>query len=117
MAWCFTTKSGGVWVFQGVERLMFEAPPRSPTPHELIDRAFMDAQVGAPTAVLDFVLVPLPALQEVDPQVGMGYMERHVTDKAQPVVQTRLGGVPIVRSDASGLRGRRHLLAQGGMGT
>ena len=52
-------------VFQCVERLIFDAPPCSPTPHELIDRAFIDAQVGDPTEVLDCVLAPLPALQEV----------------------------------------------------
>src|SRR5919205_1188640 len=102
-------------IFQGVERLIFDAPPCSPTPHELIDRTFIDAQVGAPTAVLDGVLVPLPALQEVDPQVGMGGIERHITAKAKPVAQTRLGGIPIVVSDASGLLGRRHLGEQGSM--
>ena len=40
-------------VFQRVERLIFNAPPRSPTPHELIDRAFIDAQVSDPTEMLD----------------------------------------------------------------
>src|SRR5678815_4620124 len=100
-------------VFQGVECLIFDAPPCSSTPHELIDCAFIDAQVSDPTEVLDCVLVPLPALQEVDPQVGMGCIERHVTDKPKPVAQTCPGGVAIVMRDASGLLGRRHLLKQG----
>ena len=54
-------------VFQRVERLIFNAPPRSSAPHELIHRAFIDPQVGDPTKVLDLVLNLLPTLQEVDP--------------------------------------------------
>ena len=45
----------------------------------------------------------------------MGGIERHVTDKAKPVAQTRLGGISIVVSDASGLLGRRHLCEQDSM--
>ena len=86
--------------------------PRAPAPHELRHRAFIDPQVSDPTAVLDVVLVPL---QAVGPQVGLGGLEWHVTDKPKPVAQTRLGVVPIILRDASGLLGRRHLLEHGGM--
>src|SRR5215471_3078613 len=85
-------------VFQRVERLIFDAPPRSSASHELIHRAFVDTQVGDPTKVLDLVLglVPLPALQKVDPEVSMRFIERHVTDKTKPLVDTRLRVVAIV---------------------
>jgi hypothetical protein len=102
-------------VFQGVERLIFHAPPRSPTPHELIDRAFLDAEVGDPAQVLDLVPVPLPALQEVDPKVHIGLIERQIIDKPTQMAQPCLGVISIVIRDASSVLGRRDVLEQGRM--
>src|SRR5262250_136890 len=97
-------------VFQRIERLIFDFPPRSPAPHELIDGAFMDAKVGDPAEMLDLVLVSLPALDEVDPQLGIGCIEGHVTDKAKAMVDTCFLVVTIVVGDLPGLLSRRHLL-------
>src|SRR5687767_6229134 len=104
-------------VFQRVERLIFNAPPCAPTPHELINRALIDAQVGNPTKVLDRVLglVPLPALQKVDPQVGIGFIERHGTNKAKAMMETRPCIVSIVIGDSPSPLSRRHVLKQVGM--
>ena len=45
----------------------------------------------------------------------MRFIERHVTDKAKPVTQTRIGVVPVVIGDTSRLLSRLHLLEQIGM--
>jgi len=87
-------------VFQCIQRLIFDFPPHSCAPHELINRALSHAQVGHPTEVLDLVPIPLPTLQEVDPQVRMGLIERHVTDKPKSMRETGLGVVPVVIGDA-----------------
>ena len=102
-------------VFQRIERLIFNAPPRSTTPHDLIHRAFIDPQVGDPTEMLHLVAVPLPTLQEVDPQIGIGLIERQVTDKAKPMAQTRFGIIAIIIGHAPRLLRRRDLLEQVGM--
>src|SRR2546429_7181516 len=104
-------------IFQRIECLIFDAPPRSPAPHELIPGAFIDAQVGDPAKVLDRVPVSLPTLQEVDPQIGMRFIERHVTDKAKPVAQTRLAVLPIAIPDAARSPGRRPALQPAAMVT
>jgi hypothetical protein len=49
-------------VFERIERLIFDAPPRSPASHELIHGAFIDAQVGDPAKVLDLAITGFPAL-------------------------------------------------------
>jgi hypothetical protein len=53
---------------QRVERFIFDAPPSSRPLHDTVNRALVDAQVGDPTAMLDFALYRLPALDEVDSQ-------------------------------------------------
>ena len=95
-----------------VERLIFDAPSRPPAPHQPIDGAFIDAQIGDPTKVLDRVCgrIPLPTLQEVDPQIGIGCIERHITDKAKPMGETRVLVLTIVVGHSPGLLSRRHLL-------
>src|SRR5713101_7197529 len=102
-------------VFQRIERLILDAAPRSPAPHELIHGAFGHAEVGDPAKVLNLVPVPLPALQEVDPEVHIGLIERHITDKPKPMAQTCLGVIPIIIGDAPSLLGRRYMLEQGSM--
>src|SRR5688500_7206692 len=73
-------------VFQRVERLIFNAPARSRPLHEAINRALIDAQVRDPTEMLGFALDRFPALDEVDPQGGIRFIERHIRDKTKPMV-------------------------------
>ena len=102
-------------VFQRIERLILDAPPRAPAPHELIHRAFGHAEVSDPAKVLALIPIPLPALQEVDPEVHIGFIERHITDKPKPMAQTCLGVLPIIIGDAPSVLGRRHVREQGRM--
>ena len=91
--WNFPSISSLLWrgtirtvaAHQRIERLMLDAPPRSPAPHELLHGAFGHAEVGDPAQVLNLVPVPLPALQAVDPEVSMGRIERPITDKPTPM--------------------------------
>ena len=48
-------------IFQRIEGLIFDLPPRPPTAHEGIDIAFAHPQVSHPTEVLDLVLRPSPS--------------------------------------------------------
>ena len=102
-------------VCQRLAWLIFHTPPRSSAPHALRHGALGEGQVGDPTAVVDLALDGFPALQEGAPQIGMGGIERHVTEKAKPVVETRRGIVPVVRGDASGALGCRDMREQRGM--
>ena len=78
-------------IFQRIERFIFDAPPRSGTLHEPINRALVDAQVGHPTEMLDFALYRFPTLNEVDPQRSIRCVERHPTDQAKPMVNPLFG--------------------------
>lgn len=102
-------------VFQCIARLILDAPPRSPAPHKLVHGAFTHAKIGDPATVLDGIPVPLPALQEVDPEVTIGLIEWHITDKPKPMAQPRLGVIPIIIDDAPSLLGRRDVREQVGM--
>jgi hypothetical protein len=100
---------------QRVERLLCEAPPRSPASHDRIHGACVHAQVGDPTAMWHLVPVPLPTRQAVAPQVRMGRLEWQVPDTPTPLAPTRLGIVSIIIGDAARGLGCRHGLAQGGL--
>jgi hypothetical protein len=106
-------------VFQRVARLVFDAPPCPTTPHQLIPRALIDAQVGDPADVLARVAVrvPLPALQAVDQQVRIGVVERHITDNPQALAETRGLVMAIVLGHLASSLGGGHLLEQGGLVT
>src|SRR5215475_10386617 len=104
-------------VFERIDRLIFDPPPRSPASHNLIHRAFGHAEVGDPTEVLDLAMDGFPALQKVDPEVGIGCIEWYVTHKTKVLVHTSLRVLSIIRGDTSGLLRCRHLLEQEGMVT
>ena len=53
-------------VFQRIECLIFNAPPRSPASHDLINGPLVHTQIGDPTKVLDLASDSFPALQKVD---------------------------------------------------
>src|ERR671911_1222150 len=81
-------------ILQRIERLIFDAPARPCPLHEPIHRAFVDTQIGHPTEMLDFTIRRrLPALDEIDPQVWIGGIERQVRDTTKPMVNV---GVMIV---------------------
>src|SRR5215813_4758438 len=92
-----------------------DAPPCSSAPHELIHRAFVDAQVRHPAEMLDLVSVPLPALQKIDAQVSIGLIERHIPYEPKPVAQPCLGILPVVREHPSSSFGCGYVLKHVGM--
>src|SRR5215467_4580335 len=83
-------------IFQRVERFICDAPPRSRPLHDAVHGALVDAQVGDPTAMLDFALHRLPALEEVDAQWGMGRIEWHPTDKAKAMVHPLVAVLTVI---------------------
>src|SRR5262249_58272902 len=97
-------------IFQRIEGLIFDAPPRSPASHELIHGAFVDAQVRHPAEMLDLVSVPLPALQKIDAQVSIGLIERHIPYEPKRVAQPCLGILPVVREHPSSSFGCGYVL-------
>jgi hypothetical protein len=103
-------------IFQRIERLIFDAPASPRPPHELIHRAFVDAQIRHPTEMLHFAFGSrLPALDEMDPQVLIGGIERHVADKTKPMVNPGFVVFTIIIGHPTRLLGLRHLLEQKGM--
>jgi hypothetical protein len=100
-------------VFQRIERLIFDAPARPCPPHELIHGAFVDAQICHPTEMLDFAFGSrLPALDEIDPQLLIGGIERHVTDKTKSMVNFGFVIFTILISRSTSSLGLRHWLEQ-----
>ena len=102
-------------ILQGVERFIFDAPAGSRPLHDAVNCALVDAQVGDPTEMLDFALYRLPTLDEVDPQIGIGFVERHVTNKAEPMVNPLLALFTLLIGHATRLLSLGHMLEQKGM--
>jgi hypothetical protein len=60
-------------ILERIECFIFDAPTRPRPLHEPIHCTFVDTQIGHPTEMLDFPFGGrLPALDEVDPKVGIG---------------------------------------------
>ena len=99
-------------VFQRVERLIFNPPAGPTTPHDLVHRAFGHPQVAHPTEMLHLVAVPLPVLQKVHPNVGIGLIERQVTGEAKAMAQPALGILAIIIAYLARFLSRRDLREQ-----
>src|SRR6516225_11901388 len=102
-------------IFQRIERLIFDLPPRSTTAHELIDVTRAYPQVCHPTKVLLLVLANLPILDEIDPYVRSRCIERHVVHKAKLMHNPSGAVVPLIIGNAPSFFGRLHLVEQIGM--
>src|SRR5258706_6247671 len=81
-------------IFQRIERLIFNLPSGSSTPHEVKDVALAHPQVRHPTEVLDLVSADFPVLNEIDAHVRVRSIERHIIDKAKPLHKTRIAVLP-----------------------
>src|SRR6266851_5840555 len=75
-------------IFQRIERLIFNLPPRPATAHEFRDVPRTHPYIRHPTEVLDRVPANLPVIYEVDLDVGSRGMKRHVIEKAKPMLDT-----------------------------
>src|SRR6266852_3829429 len=78
-------------IFQRIERLIFNLPPRPATAHERIDVTFTHPQVRHPTEVLDLVLSYLPILHKIDSHVRSRGIERHVVQSETDAPPPRRG--------------------------
>ena len=66
--------------------------------------------------MLDFAVSGrLPALDKIDPQVGIGGIERQVGDKTKPMVNVGLVIVTVIVSHTANSIGLGNLLEQKGM--
>src|SRR3984893_9426930 len=102
-------------IFQRIERLIFDLPPRPATAHEGINVAFTHPYVCHPTEVLHLLIAYFPVLDDIDPYVRLRSIEWHVIDKAKAMYETRSPLVPLRRGDAASLCGGLDLLEQIGM--
>src|SRR5262249_7787552 len=86
-----TARGGGLpvgviaLIFQRIERLICDLPPRPATAHQAIDVACAYLHVGHPTEVLDLRVLYFPVLDAIDVHVGIGGIERHLIDKPKAV--------------------------------
>jgi len=81
----------------------------------VIHVALAHPQVRHPAEVLDFVCTYFPVLDKIDPHVRVGGIQRHVIDKAPPMLHPHGAVVPRIIGDASGVLSRLDLLEQIGM--
>ena len=102
-------------IFQRIERLICNFPPRPSSPHELRDVTLTHPQVRYPTAVLDPILAALPVLDDIDPYVRSRGIERYVVHKAKPMHNPCGAVVPLIIAHAPSVFRRLHLIAQRGM--
>ena len=102
-------------IFERIERLMFNLPPRSSTPHEVKDVARAHPEVCDPTEVLDLVSSDLPVLNEIHPHVRVRGVERHVIDKAKPMHNMRSAVMTLIIRHVTSVVRCLHLLKQIGM--
>src|SRR5262245_61199583 len=99
-------------VFQRIERLIFDLPPRPTTPHETIDVAFAHAQVRHPAKVLDLGRAHFPILDEINAEGWVRRIERQVIDKAEAMEHSRSAVVSLIRGDPSVVLRRPQLLEE-----
>jgi hypothetical protein len=99
-------------IFQRIERLMFNLPPRPATTHELLDVPLTHPPVRHPAAVLDHVLADLPILNEIDPHIRSRGIERYVVHKAKPMHHTRGTVMPLILGHAPGFLSRLYLFEE-----
>src|SRR2546425_12796605 len=102
-------------IFQRIERLIFNLPPRPATAHEFIDVPRTHPYIRHPTEVLDRILANLPVLYEVDPDVGSRGIKRHGIDKAKPMLDTCGTVMPCIRGQAPGFLSGLSLCEERGM--
>src|SRR5215471_19848910 len=102
-------------IFQRIERLIFDLPPRPATAHQAIDVACAYPHVGHPTEVLDLRVLSFPVLDEIDVHVGIGGIERHLIDKPKAVDNPGGAVVALIPGDAPSVLSRLDLLEQIGM--
>ena len=102
-------------IFQRIERLIFDLPPRPATAHQGIDGARAHPQVRHPTKMLHLGSAKLPVLDKIDSHVRVRGIERHVIDKAKAMPKTRAPVLSLVIGYAPGVLRRLDLLEQKGM--
>src|SRR5687767_12219757 len=98
-------------ILQRIEGLIFNAPARPRPLHEAVNRAFVDTQIGHPTEMLDFAFGGrLPALDEIDPKLWIGGIERHITGKTKPMVNPTFVVFTLIIGHTTGSFSLGHLL-------
>src|SRR6266446_7533004 len=102
-------------VFQRIAGLVFDLPPRPPTPHEVIHVPCADAQVRHPAKVLDLVMTNLPLRDEIDPHVWARGIQRHLIHKPKAMDNPCSAVVPFIIRDAPRRLRHLHLLEPKGM--
>src|SRR5215467_949477 len=99
-------------IFQRVERLIFDLPPRSAPAHEGIHIACTYPYVCHPTEVLHLLSTHFPVLDEIDPDVGLRGIEWYVVAKPKAMHEPRSAIVSLIQGDAAGMFGQLGLLEQ-----
>src|SRR5215471_4069074 len=102
-------------IFQRVERLMFDLPPRSAPAHEGIHVACTYPYVCHPTEVLHLLIAHFPVLDEIDSDVRLRGIEWYVVDKAKAMHEPSSAIVPLIQGDTARLFGPLYQLEQIGM--
>jgi len=84
--------------------------------HDAVNGAFVDTQIGHPTEMLHFAFGGgLPALNELDPKVAIGGIERHIRDKTKPMVNFGVVIFTIIIGHTPSSLGLSNLLEQKSM--
>ena len=99
-------------IFQRIERLIFDLPPRSTPSHQLVDVRLVHAKVGHPAKMLHAVLTDFPVLDEVDADIVTRFVERHIIDKPKAMSNPCGTVVPLIMTHPSGVLRRVHLREQ-----
>src|SRR5215510_1137504 len=99
-------------IFQRIECLIFDLPPRPATAHQGIDVTWAHPHVGHPTEVLHLLSPYFPVLKKMYPHVRMRLIEGQIIHKAEAMHETCSTIVPLIIRDASSLLGALDLLEQ-----
>src|SRR5262245_24783912 len=97
-------------IFQRVERLIFDLPPRSAPAHEGLHVACTYPYVCHPAEVLHLLIAHFPVLDKIDPYVRLRGIKWDVMDKAKAMHELSSAIVPFIRGDAARLFGHLYLL-------
>ena len=70
-------------ILEAVEGFIFNLPAGASAAHQGIGIAFADGEVCNPGEMAGFIPLDFPVFQEVDPHIGIRFVERHIVEKTK----------------------------------
>lgn len=85
-------------IFEGVEGLILDFPTCPSAPAQGVDVVLVNGEVGDPTEMAGGVAVDFPVFEEIDPQMGIRFVQGDIVEKAKAMGDTLTGELKLSRA-------------------